>query len=271
MTAGAAVSRDNAAAPRWAVVTGASRGIGRAIAVRLSRDGFSVIAVSSSLVGLREVVSQIIREGGNVVACPCDLGDRLQVAALCGTLERDYPQMHALVNCAGIVRVAPLERFGASDWDQVIEVNLRAVFELSRAVVPALVAAAVVTPGGSSIVNVSSVMGLRATPGITSYSAAKGALNQLTQSMAVELGEKGVRVNAVAPGFIRTDMFERSHRALRQRQLAAAHPLGRVGTPDEVAAAVSFLCSTEASFVSGAVIPVDGALTARLATPRIDD
>ena len=256
--------------PRWAVVTGASRGIGRAIALRLAADGLAVVALGSTRDGLDGVVRAIEENGGVVRAHSCDLADRTQVDALCAHLVADHPQLHALVNCAGIVRVGGVADFSRDDWDQVIEVDLRAVFELSRAMLPALVAGASRSTGGSSIVNVSSVMGLLATPGITSYSAAKGGMNHLTRSMAVEVGEHGVRVNAVAPGFIRTDMFETAHPVERQRALAESHPLGRLGTPEEVAAVVSFLCSDDASFISGAVIPVDGALTARIASPRID-
>lgn len=254
-----------------AVVTGASRGIGRAIAARLASDGFELVALGSTLEGLAGVVREVEDEGGKIVACAYDLADREQVDALCGALATEHGEIHALVNCAGIVRVAPFADFPITDWDEVVDVDLRAAFLISRAVVPALAAAAVCRPGSSSIVNVSSVMGLLATPGITSYAAAKGGINHLTRSMAVELGDQGIRVNAVAPGFIKTDMFETSHPPQRQRALAVSHPIGRVGTPEEVAAVVSFLCSTAASFVSGAVIPVDGALTARIAAPRIDD
>jgi NAD(P)-dependent dehydrogenase (short-subunit alcohol dehydrogenase family) len=147
-----------------------------------------------------------------------------------------------------------------------MNIDLRAVFELTRLLAPALARG-----GGASIINVSSVMGQLATRGIISYVAAKGALNQLTRGLALEYAPLGIRVNAVAPGFIRTDMFESSHPAERKEALGRAHPLGRVGLPEEVAAVVTFLCSPAASFVSGAIIPVDGALTCALAIPDIVD
>ena len=256
---------------RWAGVTGASRGIGAAIARRLATDGFGIIAVATSAAGCDGLRAEIEAKGGRVQALGCDLTDRAAVDRLTAGLLADHATIDALVNCAGIVRVGPVAAFRGPDWDDVVEVNLRAAFELTRALEPALAAAARRGPAGAgSVVNISSVMGLLATPGIISYVATKGALDHLTRGLAVELGAQGIRVNAVNPGFIRTDMFETSHPVERQRALAAAHPLGRVGQPEEVAAVVSFLCSADASFVSGAVIPVDGALTANLAIPRLD-
>jgi NAD(P)-dependent dehydrogenase (short-subunit alcohol dehydrogenase family) len=226
--------------------------------------------VATSAAGCEQVRDELEAAGATVEVRPCDLTDRQALGQLTDGLLRDHPKLHALVNCAGIVRVGPVSGFRGADWDDVVEVNLRAAFELSRALEPALAAGAQEGAGGASIVNISSVMGLMATPGIISYVATKGALDHLTRGLAVELGPEGIRVNAVCPGFIHTDMFETSHPPARQRALARAHPLGRVGTPEEVAGVVSFLCSPDAAFVSGAVIPVDGGLTSNLAIPRID-
>ena len=256
---------------RWAVVTGASRGIGAAIAERLSRDGYGIIAVSTTSETCAATRAAIEDAGGMVDVRPCDLKDRDAVDALTSGIRADHAEINALINCAGIVHVGTVAEFDGAYWDDVVEVNLRAAFELSRALEEPLAAAARITPGGASITNISSVMGLLATPGIISYVATKGGIQHMTRGMALEYGPEGIRVNAIAPGFIRTPMFETGHPPARKEALGKAHPLGRVGTPEEVAAVTAFLCSTEASFVSGAVIPVDGGLTANIAIPSLTE
>ena len=253
---------------RWAVVTGASRGIGAAVARRLAADGFGVSLLATREDLLDELGAEIRAAGGRAEVVVCDLTDRAQLAATCEQLMGEHPAIHALVNNAGIVRIGNVEDFDGADWDDVMEINVRASFELIRALEPALRAAA---PDVASVVNVSSVMGLLATPSIVSYLASKGAVNHMTRGLAVELGPAGIRVNAIAPGFIRTDMFETSHAPARQEQLGQAHPLRRVGTPAEVAATVSFLCSEDASFVSGTILSVDGGLACVAAIPPQPD
>jgi NAD(P)-dependent dehydrogenase (short-subunit alcohol dehydrogenase family) len=250
---------------RWAVVTGASRGIGAAIARRLATDGYAVALLSSNRDRLEGVAAEVRSGGGQAEVYVCDLADRQSLEEVTRELLLRHPAIAALVNNAGIVRVGSPSEQGGANWDAVMEVNLRACFELIRRLEPALRGA----EDGASVVNISSVMGILSTPGVLSYVTAKGGLQHLTHGLAVEYGPLNIRVNAVAPGFIRTDMFEASHPPERQAALAAAHPLGRVGTPEEVAAVVSFLCSADASFVSGAILPVDGALSCKMAIPSI--
>lgn len=250
-----------------AVVTGASRGIGAAIAIAFGARGFAVKLVSRNVERMEEVADSIRSSGGTADVLLCDLADRQAVTALGARLAGSHATVDALVNNAGIVHVGEVGDQGGDAWDQVMTVDLWSPFELSRLLVPAL-ARSTRLP---SIVNIGSVLGLLTSSGTTSYNVAKAALHHMTRSLAVELGPSGIRVNAVAPGYIRTEMFETSNPADRKVALASAHPIGRVGTPAEVAEVVSFLCSPAASFVSGAVIPVDGGLTGKLAVPGLDE
>ena len=249
-----------------AIVTGASRGIGAAIAVGLARDGYDVDLVSRDTAAMQRVAASIDSAGAGARVITCDLSDRESVTALGQQLATEHTEVDALVNNAGIVRVGDVAAQGGAGWDDVMNVDLWAAFELIRSLVPALSRSS----RSASIVNIGSVLGLLASPGTTSYNVAKGALHHMTRSLAVELGPAGIRVNAIAPGYIRTEMFETSNPPERKVALEAAHPVGRVGTTEEVAAVARFLCSDAASFVSGAVIPVDGGLTSKLAVPDLD-
>ncbi len=250
---------------RWALVTGASRGIGKAIALRLAHDGYAMELVATKQETLEAVRDEIAEAGGIAEVRVCDLGDREQLDRLTSELREAHPVLHALINNAGIADLGHAAELDRS-WDSVLEVDLRAPFELCRALEPALTAA-----DGASIVNVGSVGGTQISAGIVSYSAAKAGLHHLTRALAVEWGPKQIRVNAVAPGSIRTEMFDKAHPEERKRALADAHPLRRVATPDEVAGVVSFLCGPDASFVSGAVIPVDAGLSTKLAIVDLID
>lgn len=248
----------------WAVVTGASRGIGAAVARRLSSDGYGVALVARNEEALAVVQAEIEADGGLASVHRCDLADRAQLERLIDSLRQDQQVLHVLVNNAGAGYVGAVATQGGERWDMLMEVNLRAPFELIRNLEDQLARS-----GSASVVNVGSTGGLRVTPGTAGYSAAKAALHHLTHALAVEYGPRGIRVNAVVPGAIRTDMFERGHPPERKEAIARGCPLGRVGTPEEVASVVSFLCSAESGYVSGAIIPVDGATSCRSAAPPL--
>ncbi|MBV8430669.1 MAG: 3-oxoacyl-ACP reductase FabG [Solirubrobacterales bacterium] len=237
-----------------ALVTGASRGIGAAIAQSLARDGWPVgVNYRSDREGAEKVVEAIERDGGQAVPVGADIADPAAPERLFQELESHFgSQVLALVNNAGINRDDLTPSLGDEDWSSVIETDLNAAFRLiRRALVPMMRART------GRIVNVASVSGLRANPGQSNYAAAKAGLIMLTKTAAVEVARRGVTINAVAPGWIDTDMT-----AEVSKDLLNAVPARRAGTPEEVAACVRFLASDEASYVTGAVLTVDGGLAA---------
>ena len=240
---------------RTALVTGASRGIGRAVALELASAGHKVAVNYSRSPGpAAEVVSGIREAGGEAVAVAADVGDEEAVSAMFAQVEEALGPVEVLINNAGVTRDGLLLRMSTEDWDQVLTTDLRSVFLCSKAALRAMVKAK-----WGRIVSVTSVAGLSGNPGQTNYAAAKAGIVGFTKSLAKEVGSRGITVNAVAPGFIETDMTA----ALGDETKAAVLPLisaARLGQPQEVASAVGYLASDDAAYINGQVLVVDGGL-----------
>jgi 3-oxoacyl-[acyl-carrier protein] reductase len=244
--------------PRVAIVTGAARGIGAATARRLAADGYRVAVVDLDEAACGETVGAIEDAGGQALALSMDVSDAGSVAAGVTLVADRLGPPVALVNNAGIVRDNLLFRLTDDDWDAVLNVHLRGAFLMSRAVQGHMT-----STGWGRIVNLSSVSAL-GNRGQANYSAAKAGIQGLTKTLAIELGKFGVTVNAVAPGFIVTEMTAATaarvgipFEAFQQAAIAMI-PAGRVGTPDDVAGVISFLAGYDASYVNGQVIYVAG-------------
>jgi 3-oxoacyl-[acyl-carrier protein] reductase len=242
------------ARPGAALVTGASRGIGAAIARGLAADGWAVgVNYRSGRDGAGAVVAEIERDGGRAIALPGDVTDPVVPDQLFERLESHFElPVQVLVNNAGVSADNLSPSLTDEEWATVLDTNLTAAFRLTRrALKPMLKQRA------GRIVNISSVVGLRANPGQSNYAAAKAGLISFTKTVAVEVARRGITVNAVAPGWIETDMT-----AEVSKDLLAAVPARRAGTPEDVAACVRFLVSDQAGYVTGAVLTVDGGLAA---------
>lgn len=241
-----------------ALITGASRGIGAAIAESLGAAGAAVaVNYSGSETAAAEVVNRITDAGGRAVAIRADVSDPASCTALVESVVTEFGSLDIVVNNAGIARDGLLVRMSDDDWGSVIDTNLTGVFSISRAA-----AKVMMKQRSGAIVNVTSVIGLVGNAGQANYAAAKAGVIGLTKSIAKELAGRGVRANAVAPGFIETDMTASLGEQVREsarRSIA----LGRFGEPADVANAVLFLASDEAAYITGQVLAVDGGMTFR--------
>jgi 3-oxoacyl-[acyl-carrier protein] reductase len=238
-----------------AIVTGASQGLGRAMAAALAANGALVICVARNADKLAQTVATIEQEGGQAEAISCDVTDGQSVDKLVDDVVEKHGRLDILINNAGITRDTLMPRMSDAEWDDVIGTNLRGAFLFSRAA-----ARLMMRSRYGRIINVSSVAGLIGNPGQTNYSASKAGLIGMTRSLSRELAKRHVTVNAIAPGFIESEMTKTLGDALLNE--AKKHiPARRLGKPEEVAAAVVYLASPAAAYVTGTVLTVDGGMT----------
>ena len=239
---------------RIALVTGASRGIGEAIAKRLAAEGATVVAAARTPAALDKVVADIAAAGGQASALTLDLADAASIEAGVRSLLAAHGQIHVLVNNAGVTEDNLILRLSREAWDRVLATNLTGVFLLTQAVVKGML-----RKRYGRIVNVTSVVGLMGNAGQANYAASKAGLVGFTKSVARELGSRDITCNAVAPGYIATAMTEAMTPEAKEA-LSGQIPLGRLGSAADVAAAVAYLCSDDASYVTGTVLNVSGGL-----------
>ncbi len=239
-----------------ALVTGASQGLGRAIAVGLAKAGASVACVARNVEKLQATVAEITAAGGTAEAFACDVTNGESVQKTIDDVLARWGKLHILVNNAGITRDTLIPRMQDEQWDEVINTNLRGAFLFTRAVTRPMMQARY-----GRIVNIASVSGLMGNPGQANYSASKAGLIGMTRSVARELATRKVTVNAVAPGFIETDMTAALGEKIIE-EVVNRVPVRRLGHPDEIVGAVLYLASGAASYVTGQVLTVDGGLTA---------
>lgn len=234
------------------LVTGASRGIGRAIALRFAQEGCFVIGTATSEQGVASINEYLADYDG--VGRVLDVCSSEQVESLFDELDSMYGSLQVLVNNAGVTQDGLLMRMSEAQWDKVIDTNLTSVYRMCRRAVKGMMKARF-----GRIINVSSVVGQMGNAGQTNYAASKAGLEGFTRSLAREIGSRGVTVNCVAPGFIETDMTDALDERLLNSMLDAV-PLARLGQPEDIAAAVAFLASDEAGYITGEVLAVNGGM-----------
>jgi len=240
---------------KTAIITGGASGIGLACARLFAQEGARVAIFGRRQDRFDQAQKEI---GSAVLAVQGDITQEQDTERLVKTAIRQLGKVDILVNNAGIFAPSPLHETEDAVWDQTFAINIRGVFQLTRKILPLMIA-----QGTGSIIHISSILGMIAVPGTAAYNASKGALNQFSKSIAVEYGGQGIRSNSICPGMIETEMTEelRSDQDLMQEFLKG-YPLGRFGKPEEVAQACLFLASDESSFITGATLPVDGGYTA---------
>ncbi len=240
---------------KTAVVTGGSRGIGKAIALQLAKAGANVLLTyARSSEAAEEVVHQIESAGRKAKALKADAVDFAQAEKVIATAQKEFSGIDILVNNAGITRDTLIMRMSEEQWDEVIRTNLKSVFNYSKAVIRPMMKAR-----AGSIINISSVVGISGNAGQTNYSASKAGIIGFSKSLAKEVASRNIRVNVIAPGYISTEMTGQLDESIL-KSIEAQIPLKRAGEPDEVANSVVFLASDASSYLTGAVLTVDGGM-----------
>jgi 3-oxoacyl-[acyl-carrier protein] reductase len=239
---------------RIALVTGASRGIGKAIAETLAKQGATVICASKTPDSCAAVAAAINAAGGRAEAHPVDVADPAAIARAAEALLARHPRIDILVNNAGITRDGLIARMSAADWDTVLQTNLTSCFHWTKAIGWPMCRARY-----GRILNISSVVGLIGNAGQANYAAAKGGMIAFTKAVAREFAKRNVTVNAIAPGFIKTDMTAALPEEIQKGAIAQV-PMQRMGEPADIAAAAAFLCSDQAAYITGQVLAVDGGM-----------
>ena len=237
-----------------ALVTGASRGIGQAIALKLGKQGASVVGTATTEGGAERISHYLSQAGIKGAGVLLDVTKATQIESLLAAVPLKFGEITILVNNAGITRDSLLVRMKDEDWDDIMETDLKSVFRLSRGVLRAMMKAR-----SGRIINISSVVGAIGNPGQANYAAAKAGIFGFSKSLAREVGSRNITVNCIAPGFIETDMT-RTLTEKQQQDLIQHVPLGRLGRPEEVASAVAFLASSAAGYITGTTLHVNGGM-----------
>ncbi|WP_159887174.1 SDR family NAD(P)-dependent oxidoreductase [Paenibacillus puerhi] len=245
-----------------AAVTGGAQGIGKAVSLAFADAGYELCIADIDREAGHEVMQELRRRGAKGFFMPVDVSDEQQVGRWFKLIETDFGRLDALINNAGISRNAPMLELPLASFDQVIGVNLRGAFVCSQQA-----ARLMKSRGAGAIVNIASTRALMSEANTESYAASKGGLLALTHAMAVSLGPAGIRVNAISPGWIETADWQKSSarsQPVHSEQDRRQHPAGRVGTPQDIAAACLYLCGTEAGFITGQNLVIDGGMTVKM-------